>query len=162
MYSQYSKNERARELFYQLKLWFTSEGWSFDPHEDDLVIVSGVKGDDLPIKFLFSIREEQEILLYMSELPFSIPQDKLVETAVAVCYVNDKILNGSFDLSFKNNRLTFKLCTSYYGGTLTQNTIEYMVRVAYNTIEMYNDKLYLLIGGNISLNEFMSEVDKLS
>ena len=39
--------KKAKEVYKKLVGMLEKHGWSFDRHDDDLVISSGVKGDDL-------------------------------------------------------------------------------------------------------------------
>ncbi len=153
--------KKAKEVYAKLVAMLEKHGWSFDRHDDDLVISSGVKGDDLPIEFIVVVNAKQQVAEFLSRLPFEMPAEKRVEGAVAVCAANDGICDGSFDYNIRNGQITFRLTTSFCGGTvLGEELFEYMIFEASATVDKYNDKFYLLAQGGMSLSQFIEFADE--
>ncbi len=108
--------KKAKEVYKKLVGMLEKHGWSFDRHDDDLVISSGVKGDDLPIEFIVVVNAKQQVAEFLSRLPFEMPEEKRVEGAVAVCAANDGICDGSFDYNIRGpDRLPSALLPAFAG-----------------------------------------------
>ena len=62
--------KKAKEVYSTLVGMLEKRGWSFDRHDSELVISSGVKGDDLPIEFIVVVNAKQQVVEFLSRLPF--------------------------------------------------------------------------------------------
>ena len=150
--------KKAKEVYSTLVGMLEKRGWSFDRHDSELVISSGVKGDDLPIEFIVVVNAKQQVVEFLSRLPFDMPASKRVEGAVAVCAANDGLCDGSFDYNIENGKITFRLTSSYCGETvLGEELFEFMILVATATVDKYNDKLFNLATNAITLAKFIEE-----
>lgn len=151
---------KAKEVYSTLVHTLEKRGWKFDRHDSELVISSGVKGDDLPIEFIVVVNAKQQVVEFLSRLPFDIPENKRVEGAVAVCLANDGLCDGSFDYNIRNGKVTFRLTSGFCGDTvLGEELFEYMIYVASATVDKYNDKLFMLAKGAIDLNQFIEQTN---
>lgn len=152
---------KAKEVYATLVNMLEKRSWSFDRHDNDLVISSGVKGDDLPIEFIMVVNAKQQVVEFLSRLPFEMPESKRVEGAVAVCAANDGLCDGSFDYNLQNGKITFRLTSSYCGETvLGEELFEYMILIASATVDKYNDKLFNLATNAITLAQFIEEANQ--
>lgn len=146
---------KAREVYEGLIDMFDARNWTYTRHDDDLVLSSGVKGDDLPIEFIVAVRAENQVVQLLSRLPFEIPENKRVDAACAICYVNNKILDGSFDYDLFEGKITFRLTSSYRDSELGSDLFGYMVDVSAATIDVYNDRLFMLAKGVVDFSGFV-------
>ena len=80
--------EHARKQFNTLIDMMNSNGLKFTKNEDDLSISSGFTTEDIPIEYFIKIDAEREIAVFMSKLPFTMPEEKRVDGAIAVCVAN--------------------------------------------------------------------------
>ena len=149
--------EKAREVFNDIVRLLDSKGWKYDKFEDDLVIKSGIKGDDLPIEFLLFVKPQNEVVQFMSRLPFDIPQDKRVEAAIAVCVANYGLVDGSFDYDIQDGEIRYRLTSSYRSSYLGDDLFEYMIMCAASTVDSYNDKFFMLAKGMMSVEDFIAK-----
>lgn len=149
---------KAREVYLTLVKTLESRGWNFDRHDNDLVISSAVKGEDLPIEFIVVVNAKQQVVEFLSRLPFEMPENKRVDGAVAVCAANDGLCDGSFDYNIQSGRITFRLTSSFCGDTvLGDELFEYMILVASATVDKFNDKFLMLAKSAVSLAQFIEE-----
>ena len=88
---------KAREVYCNLVNMLDTRNWKYEKFDDDLVIRSGIKGDDLPIEFIIFVKPDNQVVQFISKLPFNIPEDKRVDAAIAVCVANYGLVDGSFD-----------------------------------------------------------------
>ena len=149
--------KKAKEVFDTLVSMLDSIGWHYEKHEQDLLIKSGVKGDDLPIEFIVVVKPKQEVVQFLSRLPFSFPEDKRVDGAIAVCVANYGLVDGSFDYDLTDGDVIFRLTSSYRESTLSQELFQYMIMVSSGTVDNYNDKFFMIAKGMMSIQQFIEQ-----
>ena len=148
---------KAKQVFDTLTKALDKMGWTYDKHEEDLLIKSGVRGDDLPIEFLVVVRPKQQVVQLLSKLPFSMPEDKRIDGAIAVCVANDRMIDGSFDYSISDGDITFRMTSSYRESIIGTDLFEYMIIVSSSTIDNYNDKFFMISKGMLTIQQFIEQ-----
>ena len=149
--------QKAREVYNTLVNMLDTRDWKYEKHEDELLIRSGIKGDDLPIEFIVVVRPKNQVVQFLSKLPFQIPEDKRVDAAIAICAINDRFVDGSFDYDISDGTIIFRLTSSYRESTLGEDLFEYMIMCSAVTVDEYNDKLFMLAKGMITLQQFIEQ-----
>lgn len=149
--------EKAKSVFDTLVKMLDTRGLRYEKHEERLLIKSGMRGDDLPIEFIVVVKPEQQLVEFLSRLPFVMPEDKRLDGAVAVCVANYGLYDGSFDYNLKNGEIIFRLTSSYRESVLGEELFEYMIMCSSAIVDQYNDKLFMLSKGMITLQQFMEQ-----
>ena len=147
----------GKKVYAQIRKVLDKMDWKYTPHDDDLVISSGIKSDDLPIEFLIVVNDDKEIIQYYSKLPFSMPEDKRVDGAIVVAVANYGMVNGSFDYDINDGEIRFRLTQSYVDALPSQEFIEYMIGVSSNTVDAYNDKFFMVAKNMLSVSDFIKK-----
>lgn len=157
---QDEKTARANEVFASLCQMLDERDWKYSKEEDQLRVNGVIHGEDIPIEFIMLVEKDMEFVQFLSILPFEVPEDKRAEMAIAVCAANYGFANGSFDFNVMGSgKLIFRLTTSYRGDSkLSADLFEYMLLVAAMSTDKYNDKFFLLSKGNITLQQFLSDI----
>lgn len=150
---------RAYEVYYNIVNHLNSVNWKFDRNDDDLVISTGVHSEDLPINFIIAVNAKNQVVQFLSKLPFNMAEDKRVEGAIAVCMVNYGLIDGSFDYDINDGKIIYRLTCSYRGSSIDGDLINYIIIIASQTVEDYNDKFFMLSKGMIDLKKF-AEMEK--
>ncbi len=145
----------AKETYEVLCKMLDDRGWNYEKVEDNLLIKSGVKGDDLPIEFIMKVNPRNEIVSFISWLPFKIEESKRIDLAVAICAANYGLADGSFDYDVTDGTILFRLTSSYCGSILSEDLFEYMLMCAASTVDRYNDKLFMISKGMLSVQQFI-------
>ena len=57
--------QRAKEVYADLIDMLDSRGWKYEKFENDLVIRSGIKGDDLPIEFIVFVKPKNQVVQFI-------------------------------------------------------------------------------------------------
>ena len=148
--------QKACEVFNALTSILDSIDWKYEKVEDKLLIKSGYQGDDLPIRFGIEILPQNQVIRLVSYFPFDMPEDKRVEAAVAVCAVNNKLIDGCFDLDLSDGSLSFRMTDSYSDGMPTKDFVEYVLACSLSTIDDYNDKFFMLAKGMMNATDFLA------
>ena len=150
--------KKAVEVYDTLCSMLDNIGWKYDKVEEKLMIKSGVKGEDLPIDFLVIVKPRNQVVQFISSMPFNMPEDKRVEGALAICTANYGLVDGSFDYDLSDGQIVFRLTSSYRESLLSEALFEYMIMVSASTIDKYNDRFFMLAKGMITLEQFI-EID---
>lgn len=146
---------RAKEIYDDLCKILDKRDWHYEKIEEDLVVKSGVKGDDLPIDFIMKVNPRNEIVSFISWLPFSIDEAKRIDMALAVCVANYGLVDGSFDYDLSDGTVLFRLTYSYRGSTLNEDLVEYMIMAASSIVDEYNDKFFMISKGMLTVQQFI-------
>lgn len=148
---------KAKEVYRTLLKMLDAKKFKYERHDEDLLIKSGIRGEDLPVEFLMVVIPKNEVVQFISPMPFNIAEDKRVEAAVAVAIANYGLINGSFDFDLSDGEIRFRLTTSYRDSTLGKDLFEYMMMVGASTVDNYNDKFLMLSKGIITVEQFMEQ-----
>ena len=150
---------KAKEVFDTLIRMLDNRGWHYEKDEDRLLIASGVRSEDLPIQFIVVVNPQQQVVQFLSRLPFKVAEDKRIDAAIAACVVNYRLCDGSFDYDIEDGSITFRLTSSYRESTLGEDLFEYMIMVSAKTVDRFNDNFYRLSEGMMTLQQLIEEVN---
>ena len=148
--------EKAKQVYEAIISMLDKRNWSYDRHDEDLVISSGVKGDDLPINFILAVNAKNQVVSFLSRLPFTMSEEKMVDGAIACCIANNRLVDGSFDYDVTNGNITFRLTTCYRDSDISESVFEYMIMVASMTVDNYNDKFLMISKGMMSVDQLLN------
>ncbi len=149
--------KKALEVYNTLCNMLDHKGWKYNKMEDELMIKSGVRGDDFPIDFYMRVNPRNEVVSFISLLPFTVAEDKRVDLAIAVCAANYGLVDGSFDFDISDGSIMFRLTSSYKDSALGEDLFEYMLMVSASTIDEYNDKFLMITKGMLPLDKFIAD-----
>ena len=149
--------QKAKEIFNALVDMLDTRDWKYEKFEENLVIKSGIKGEDLPIEFIVVVKPKNQVVQLLSRLPFQIPEAKRVDAAIAICVANNGLVDGSFDYDISDGNITFRLTTSYRESTLGADLFEYMILVSAGTIDDYNDKFFMIAKDMMTIQQFIEK-----
>ena len=153
--SDETKMKRAQETFENLCETFDSKGLHYEKDESKLRIECEARGEYLLINFIFSIDAEKEIVELVSPLPFTTPEEKRFDLAVAVSMVNNSLVTGCFDYDITDGEMHFRMTCAFMDTTVKSETFLYMLFRTFSTVDKYNDKFMMLAKGMISLDKFV-------
>lgn len=131
-------------------------GWKYEKFEEDFVIKSGVRGEDLPIEFIIVVNPDTQIIRYMSQLPFNVGEDKRIDTAIAVCAANNGLVDGNFDYDVLTGEIIYRMTANFRESLLGGDVFEYMVIVSSKIVDKYNDRFLMLSKGMLSIEQFLA------
>lgn len=152
--------EKAREIYRLITRTMDEENWKYSGDESKLSLSSAARGDDIPIDLHIDIDPDRQFITLLSLLPFTTPEDKRLEMAIAISKINYMLVDGCFDYDIKNGRTFFRMTINYRGSRLGRDLIMYMLLVSCQTVDDYNDTLLLLVKGIISLDAFLKKIDE--
>ena len=149
------KMSQGRVVFDTLCKALDNNSWKYQKDEADLSIECSARGDDLPMDLYVKVDEDRKILLLLSNMPFVVSEDKRLDFAIAVSLINNVLVDGSFDFDIKTGHMFFRMTNSYIESVIGEDLINYMLVCSCSTIDEYNDKLFMLAKGLITIDKFI-------
>lgn len=146
---------KAKEVYALLCSMLDNRDWKYDKIEEDLTIKSGVEGDDFSIEFIMRVNPRNEIVSFISWMPYKVSEQKRVDLALAICAANYGLADGSFDYDLSDGTILFRLTSSYKESTLSEALLEYMLMVGAGTVDKYNDKFFMLTKDMLTIQQFI-------
>lgn len=146
---------KALTVFNNVCRTIDSENLKYTVDNEKLIVFLTAKGDDLPINILFRVDTDRNVLTVHSLLDTEVAANKRVEFAVAINAANYALVNGSFDLSVDDGKITFRMAQPYLNGDVSQAIIKYMLYCAFSTVDEYNDRFLMLNKGIINIEKFI-------
>ncbi len=154
--------QQAQEIFNKFCSYLKKAEWHFDSlsNEEGHIINLSIQGDDFPVNHIIRVYEDIGILYLLSPLPFKMEKEKLLDGAVAINIINNKLVSGNFDYNVEDGAIVFRLTTCWRDSDIGDAVFEYMLISTQLIVDKYNDKLFMLSKGKLSLKEFVKEIDK--
>lgn len=150
--------ENARDAFEAICEAMDNYNLVYDKDEDEMTVDLTISGQDMPIEMHFRVHPDKEIVRMISPMPYIVPREKRLDMAVALTFVNIRLINGCYDLDMKTGHIGFRLVESYAGSRLGYEAIQYLISITNITEDNYNDKLIMLNKDIITLRKFVSLV----
>ena len=153
--SEELKLQRAQQVYATMCAALDHNGWNYDRNDENLAISCVARGDDLPVELTMTVDARRQIVMVLSRLPVVIPEDKRIETVLAVAKANDLMVDGSFDLDMGSGKLYFRITNSFMDSQLGEEVFMYLILCACHTIDEYNDRFLMLAKGMMDLGKFI-------
>ena len=147
----------AKTVYADLCETLEKRGLVFEKHDDALVITFSSVGEDFPIDFVLAVEAEPQLLRVYSRLPFTVPEDKRMDLAIATCVASYGLIDGNFDYDISKGIIRFLLTASFRESTIGSGLFDYLIGVSFFTIDKYNDKFFALSKGLMSVNDFIAQ-----
>lgn len=125
--------------------------------ENEFIANFGLKGKDVPMQFILVVDAKRQIVSLLSPMPFKMCEDKRMDGAIATCVATYALADGCFDYDLTDGEIVFRMVTSFRGSLIGKELLQYMVVVASDTIDRYNDRFLMLDKGMLSLADFIAK-----
>ena len=150
--------KQAKQNFKTLCDYLDEQNYKYKIENDNIVF--SFFGNDLTMELWFSIDEKRALITLNSTMPYRIPRKARNDIAFAVCAINWMLADGDFDFDYINGIICFRITSVYRDSIISKKTFEYIIRTAASTVERFNDKLFYISQGKMTLEElarFMME-----
>ena len=151
------KKVKEAQTILQTTLDFLNEENFHFEQTEDYEIHFTVKGDDLPMELYINIDVDREVIRLFSVLPFKINPDNYSLMAEGTVAINDHLVNGNFDLNKDHMMMSFRMAQTYRDSLISKSVIAYILYTSLNTMDDYNDKLFMLNKGKCTLDELLAD-----
>ncbi len=131
------------------------EGWHYEQDAANFRIHCGVQGEDLPMPIRIDVDPERLLVILISEIPFTVPENRRDAIAVAVSAANYGLADGNFDFDYAGGTLLFRMTTSYRDSLIGKSMFGYMIMFSSAIIDEYNDKFLMVAKSEMSNEDIM-------
>lgn len=152
--------EKAKVVYEGICNALTHDEWKFKRDDEDLTIVTGAQGDDLPMNFIVMVDADRDLVRLLSPMDFEVKEEKRTELAIAITMANNQLVNGSFDFDLGNGKIVFRMALSYRGSILGREAYDYLIRASLATIDEFNEKFLALATDMMDLEKFLELTSK--
>ena len=132
--------------------------WVYEKDKENFKLTVKANGQDLFMQIDISCDVNKRVVMLLSRLPFTVAEDRRVEMAQAINYINAYLGEGSFDYHFKNGSIFFRMTSGYRGSVLSKSMFDRMIMMSFATVDQYNDKLLLYSLGSLSLEGLVQKI----
>ena len=147
----------AKTVFNDLCTMLEKREWSFQKYEEDLVVTFNATGEDIPMEFVIGVDAGRQLIRVLSRLPFTVPEDKRIDLAIAACVASNGLADGSFNYDIENGTIVFRLTASFRESRIGEGLLEYLIACSGMIVDAFNDKFFALCKGLISINDFIAD-----
>lgn len=125
-----------------------------DMPNDAYMVKLGFKGNDLPMELFVIVDADKELIIVKSPEFTTFSAENISTAAMAICAINDSILDGSYALDIDTGSVMWTVTSCFRGSLVGEETIHYLIGVSAQTVDEYNDKLMMLNMGVLDLDGF--------
>lgn len=154
--------QEAKTIYESLKGFFADVNYRYkvvnEEPERIYVLEYGVRGDDIPMDFSILIEVERGILKFISPQPVRFSPEKRADAAMAICAINDAIVDGSYSMDLEDGTVTYMQTTCFRGSLISPEVFRYMIGLSNSIVDAFNDKLLLLQNGIMDLDAFIKAI----
>lgn len=151
--------KQAREAYGALCEMLDEKGWHYQKDEENFGISCGAQGDDLPMQIRIKVDPERQLVVLLSDMPFSVPENRRSALAVAVSAANYILVDGDFDYNYLDGTILFRMTSSFKESLVGKAMFEYMLMCSCVTIDRYNDKFLIVAKSNMSNEEILDYIN---
>ena len=131
----------------------------YEKKEEDLSISCTIMGNDIQVDIEVEIDRERKLITLLSQLPFIVSESRRAAVAVAISQANNTMIDGSFDYSYLDGKIVFRMTSSYSESIIGKELLKYMIACSFCTIDEYNDKFLVIAKTKMSTNEILDYID---
>ena len=128
--------------------------WKYRRNDEEMAIEYIVNGNDLPMRFIIRFDGERAMARIYSPMSLTVCEDKRLEMAVALSMINNYLVAGCFEMDMSDGELRFRVTNSFRDSVLSADAFLHLLQLGINVVDNYNDKLFMLATGVISLEKF--------
>lgn len=152
--------KQAQTIFKTICERLDDMDWQYEQNEEELFIDCTVQGEDFPMDLQIKVDTIRQIVVLISPMPFIVPENRRTSLAIAASVINSNLIVGSFDFDFLQGNIAFRVTTSYRDSLISKKLFGYMFMSACNTIDEFNDKLFMISKKDMSLAEIVEFINK--
>ena len=105
--------KQAQRTYETMCEMFDEMGFKYTPHDDDRVVTCTIHGDDIPMEFTIFVFPQRQMVSFICNMPFTVPEDIRPDMAIAISVANNGLMDGNFDFSIDSGAIRFRLTESF-------------------------------------------------
>ena len=129
--------------------------WTYTKDIEKLCVNFKIRGKHMPMEIKIKVNAERRLVLLLSLIPVEVAKNRRRAVGVAVSQANYRICDGSFDYSYLNGEIIFRMTLGYNGCNVGKEMIKYMISCACGTIDIMNNKFKVVAENNMTLDQIV-------
>ncbi len=158
--ADYANPALAKKTYDTLCRALDSNDWNYEKNDEKLTIECSARGEDLPIGLNVKIDPDRMLAIVLSPIPFEIQEDKRIDAAIAISFINNMLVHGCFDYDITEGHIFFRMTNSFADSALSEDAFLYLLYCTCQIVDEYNDKLLMLSKGMLTLEQFLESLSK--
>lgn len=146
---------QSKQIFNSLCEVMQDIDFSYDKKEDELVILSGAQGKDLPMSFMLRVSDERQIVSFVSVIPVEVHQKILNNVIIALNEINMYLLDGCFAYDTSQSRIVFRSALTYKDAMIGKGALKRMIILSLSAVDTFNGKLQKIVEKEMSVQEII-------
>ena len=147
----------AKSVYQAIASALDKQQYRYKSDPDNLCFYLGFSTDCLNIELHISIDPQHEVFHFISILPFTFPEDKLLEGAMVATIANHNLIHGNFDFDFSTGNMLFKLTNYYLNGYINEDCVVSLLEITLHTVNQYDDQFLAVAKGYMSISDFIDK-----
>lgn len=144
-------DEQAKKVFDTICEMLNDIDFQYDKHEDEMVITSGAKGDDIAMPFMVRVSGDRQLVSFVSMIPIEIDKSVEQNLCIALSIINLGLVDGCF--VYAEGKISFKSAVTYRGMMVGKKMFEFWLLSLLTIIDEYNDKLNKIVSEHMSVDD---------
>jgi hypothetical protein len=140
----------TREALAGLGAAFAELGWPYQEQDDVPVLLSELEGPAGRWTFYAHVSSEHDVVVFYSVCPVIVPEERRVDAADFLTWVNHGLAHGNFELDFESGDVRFKTVMPLEGSRISADVVRNLVRANGIAVETYLDDLSALASGKLA------------
>jgi|GEM_PF-6377465 len=149
--------DRAKVLN-RLKELLDEKKYKYDMQSEDFMVNLIFTTDDIDMNHLIIVQEKFPVVKLISRFPFKFGEDQMIYGIIAVNLINSKIYGGFFNIE-TDGKIYYNNTITHDGNTMNNDQLEYLLNGANYVVDKYNDALYDLSRGSITIKQFRERTE---
>ncbi|MDR0426252.1 MAG: YbjN domain-containing protein [Clostridiales bacterium] len=147
--------QRTRGVIERLYEFLERNGFEYEKDAAAGGAAVQLSGEDFPIRLELSVSDRAQRLDVYSVLTFGLRPERAADLARAVNFINGRTAGGKFALNLADETVCYIGSAFFAGAAVGDDFIKNLISEAYYQIETYNDQLYAVNRGLLTVKEFM-------
>lgn len=127
--------------------------FAFDKKEEELIILSGVQGEDLPMPFMIRVSDDKQLVSFVSVVPVEVNERAKKTVIVALNEINMYLLDGCFAYDEAQAHIMFRSALTYRDALIGKGALKKMIMLSLSAVEAYNDKIQKIVTKEMTIQE---------
>ncbi len=146
---------KSKQIFNSLCEVMKDIEFSYDKKEDEGVILSGVKGKDMPMPFMMRVSDEKQIVSFVSVIPVDVNEKMLKNIIIALNEINTYLLDGCFAYDTFQSRIIFRSALTYRDAVIGKEALKQMIMLSLAAVDGRNGELQKIVENEMSVQEII-------
>ena len=154
--AQYKDPALVKATFDTLCRTLEQNNWPYRKDEQTCSIRCSVQGEEQPITLNIRVDADRMLVLLASQLLVTVSQDKRLDVVLAVCGINNLLVDGCFDYDYTTGKIYFRMTNSFVESRRNEEFFDCLVRCAAQTVDAYSEQLQMISSGMLSIADFLT------